>query len=86
MKVRNAWITKQFWLVSAFCLIAMMALLFAVSDYADTASHSMQVAQNPPLVLFCCTQRGQCPLRQPQPAETTCYCTSPYGPIPGYAC
>lgn len=84
MKIRR-WINQLVRLVSASFLIAMLVISCAVLDRADTASRSTQVVQYPQ-AWSCCTQDGQCPLSQPQPPESDCYCTSPYGPVPGYAC
>jgi hypothetical protein len=86
MKMHTVWAPKHLRFCFRLFLIAIMVPLFVVSDAADTASYGTQVAQNRPLVSSCCTKRGQCPLKQPRPAGITCYCTSPYGPIPGDTC
>lgn len=84
MKLGNTCITKHFWLVSTF-LIAMLVLLYALLNNANSTVHSTQMARNDPLVLSCCSQRGTCRLKEPQPYGSFCYCIS-YGIIPGFAC
>ena len=71
-----------FWLVLISFVLAVVIAAF-IYDVAGTATDNTRLAQNS---ASCCTQRGQCPLSQPQQTGTRCYCTSSEGPIPGSAC
>lgn len=80
----NAKRVTGFRLILGSFVLAMGMPIF-IYNGSGTLIPDTQVAQNTQAV-SCCTQRGQCPLSQPQQTGTRCYCTSPEGPIPGSAC
>jgi hypothetical protein len=87
MKPCHLWISQYFRLVSASLILVVLALSCTSPNRADTALPGMQVAQQPvPQVTSCCTRFGRCPLDQPQPLKSACYCGSRYGPVAGFAC
>jgi hypothetical protein len=82
MKGNGNWRVTRFWLVLV-CSVSAVGMPIFIYNGVRTPTENTQIAQG---AASCCTQRGQCPLSQPQQAGTRCYCSSSDGPIPGSAC
>jgi hypothetical protein len=83
----------RFILVLAVCVISLLGVAVgeAMPPSPPTGTRQARsapvlLAQYPAPANACCTPHAPCPLTQPQPIGSGCFCYSPYGPIRGYAC